>query len=217
MRYDAIIFDKDGVLIDTEPYYAARRHAFFAEAGIDDSGFPDFYGSNNKVIWETAVPDDPDRRRELFDRFCERFKDDPIPFARLAVPGVREVLAGCRARGCAVGLASSAPRWGIQAFLDALDLGGFFDAVLSGEECPAPKPAPDVYLEAMARLGVPAEKTLVVEDSPLGIRAAHDAGATVCAVTPPSCPDLDQSLADVRISRLRDLPALLDAGDHFCR
>lgn len=209
MCFDAVIFDKDGVLIDTEPYYDARRRAFFAEVGIDDSGFPSFYGSNNRVIWETAVPDDPARRQRLFDLFCERFADDPIPYARLAVPGVRDVLRACQERGLAVGLASSAPLWGIQAFLDTLDLGGFFDVVLSGEECPAPKPAPDVYLKAMECLGVPAERTLVVEDSPLGIRAAHDAGATVCAVMPPSRPDIDQSLADLRVSRLIDVKGLL--------
>lgn len=207
--FEAIVFDKDGVLEDTEAYYDARRRSFFAEVGIDDSGFPDFYGSNNDVIWKCAVPDDPVRREELYRQFRSRFADEPIPHGRLVVSGVRGVLEACRAHSLAVGLASSAPRWVIDDFLAQLDLAGFFDVTLSGEECAAHKPAPDVYLEAMRRLEVPAEKTLVVEDSPLGIRAAHDAGAVVCAVMPPSAPKIDQSLADMRIARLSDLLDLL--------
>ena len=66
LRYEAIVFDKDGVLVDTEPYYDQRRRAFFAEVGIDDSAFPSFYGSNNEVIWKTVVPNDPVRRWALY-------------------------------------------------------------------------------------------------------------------------------------------------------
>ena len=66
MRYEAIIFDKDGVLVDTEPFYDRRRREFFAEVGIDDSAFPSFYGSNNEVIWKTAVPTDSLKREALY-------------------------------------------------------------------------------------------------------------------------------------------------------
>ena len=79
MRYEAIIFDKDGVLVDTEPFYDRRRREFFAEVGIDDSAFPSFYGSNNEVIWKTAVPDDPAKREALY----QRFRSGPQDGARL--------------------------------------------------------------------------------------------------------------------------------------
>lgn len=209
MPFEAVIFDKDGVLVDTEPYYDQRRRAFFAEVGIDDSAFPSFYGSNNDVIWKTAVPDDPDRRNALYQRFRQRFADEPVPYARLAVPDAKDVLLSCRRMGLKTALASASPQWVIDDFISQLGLDGAFDLTLSGEDCAANKPAPDIYLAAMARLRVPAEKTLVIEDSPLGIRAAHDAGATVWAVMPPSAPALDQSLADRRLPRLRDLLALL--------
>lgn len=207
LRYEAIVFDKDGVLVDTEPYYDQRRRAFFAEVGIDDSAFPSFYGSNNEVIWKTVVPNDPVRRRALYQQFRLKFANAPVPYARLCVPGMREVLHACRGLGLRMGLASASPCWVVGDFLSQLQLTDFFDVALSGEECPANKPAPDIYLKAMRRLGVSPAKTLVVEDSPLGIRAAHKAGATVCAVTPPSAPHLDQSLADVQLGELR---ALLD-------
>lgn len=207
MRYEAIIFDKDGVLVDTEPFYDRRRREFFAEVGIDDSAFPSFYGSNNEVIWKTAVPTDSLKREALYQRFRSRFANDPVPYAQLCVPRMREVLQMCRALGLKTGLASAGPRWVIDGFLEQLKMASAFDATLSGEDCAANKPAPDIYLAAMGRLGVSPCRTLVVEDSPLGIRAAHEADATVCAVMPPSAPELDQSLADVRLG---PLAALLD-------
>ena len=103
MRYEAIIFDKDGVLVDTEPFYDRRRREFFAEVGIDDSAFPSFYGSNNGVIWKTAVPADSLKREALYQRFRSRFANDPVPYAQLCVPRMREVLQMCRALG--------RPRW----------------------------------------------------------------------------------------------------------
>lgn len=207
MRYEAIIFDKDGVLVDTEPFYDRRRREFFAEVGIDDSAFPSFYGSNNEVIWKTAVPTDSLKREALYQRFRSRFANDPVPYAQLCVPRMREVLQMCRALGLKTGLASAGPSWVIDGFLEQLNLASAFDETLSGEDCAANKPAPDIYLAAMRQLGVSPCRTLVVEDSPLGIRAAHEAGATVCAVMPPSAPELDQSLADVRLG---PLAALLD-------
>ena len=82
------------------------------------------------------------------------------------------------------------------------------DVTVSGEECAASKPAPDVYLRAMGLLGVEPAATVVVEDSPIGLLAAHRAGALVCAMPLPQGVSLDQSLADVRLSCLEDLLSL---------
>ena len=81
--------------------------------------------------------------------------------------------------------------------------------VLSGEEVAAPKPAPDVYLAVMESLGVEQNQVLVVEDSPIGLRAAHDSGARVCSILPPSAPDLDQSLTDVHADCFGDVLSLV--------
>ena len=188
----AVIFDKDGVLIDTEGEYDRRRRIFFAENGIDDSAFPDFYGSNNAVIWGCVEPNDPARREELYQAFLARFADEPLRYSRFLVPGVADTLRALKGKGLLLGLASSSPHWCI-------------DVVLSGEEVAAPKPAPDVYLAVMRALGVDQSRVLVVEDSSIGLRAAHDSGARVCSILPPSAPDLDQSLADVHVDCFGDV------------
>lgn len=205
----AVIFDKDGVLIDTEGEYDRRRRAFFAENNIDDSAFPDFYGSNNAVIWGCVEPDDPVRREELYQAFLARFSDEPLRYSRFLVPGVADTLRALKEKGLLLGLASSSPHWCIDNFLAECGLAGIFDVVLSGEEVAAPKPAPDVYLAAMEALGVEPSQVLVVEDSPIGLRAAHDSGARVCSILPPSAPALDQSLADVHVDRFGDVLKLV--------
>ena len=205
----AVIFDKDGVLIDTEGEYDRRRRIFFAENGIDDSAFPDFYGSNNAVIWGCVEPNDPSRREELYQAFLARFADEPLRYSRFLVPGVADTLRALKGKGLLLGLASSSPRWCIDNFLADCGLTGIFDVVLSGEEVAAPKPAPDVYLAAMEVLGVEPSRVLVVEDSPIGLRAAHDSGARVCSILPPSAPALDQSLADVHVDRFSDVLKLV--------
>ena len=201
----AVIFDKDGVLIDTEGEYDRRRRIFFAENGIDDTAFPDFYGSNNAVIWGCVEPGDPARREELYQAFLARFADEPMRYSRFLVPGVADTLRALKEKGLLLGLASSSPHWCIDNFLAECGLTGVFDVVLSGEEVGAPKPAPDVYLSVMDALAVKPSQVLVVEDSSIGLRAAHDSGARVCSILPPSAPDLDQSLADVHVDRFGDV------------
>ncbi len=210
--YKAVIFDKDGVLVNSEPELDRRRRAFFAEEGIDDSGFPDFYGSNNKVVWSCVEPHDEVRREQLYEKFRRRFANDPMPYAELAAPGVRETLSGLRQAGVRTGLASASPRWVIDGFVDALGIGELLDVTVSGEECASSKPAPDVYLRAMDLLGVRPEQTLVVEDSPVGLLAAHRSGARVCAMPLPAGVTLDQSLADVHLTCLADVLPLALAG-----
>lgn len=198
----AVLFDKDGVLMDSEAEYERRRQIFFSERGIDSSGFPDFYGSNNDVIWRTVEPNDAERRARLAVEFVERFKDEPMIYADYVYPAVRPTLEALRARGILTALASSSPRKFIDHFLDETGLTELFDYTVSGEECENHKPAPDVYLRAMEALGVHPAEVLVVEDSPLGIAAGRAAGAFVLAPSVPSAPNVDQSEADACIEGL---------------
>ena len=206
----AVVFDKDGVLLDSEAEYDRRRKVFFAEQGIDDSAFPDFYGSNNDEIWRTVEPADEARRAELFGRFVRRFKDEPMVYADYIYPEAGRALSAIRKAGYMTALASSSPRAYIDKFLAAAGFDALFDYVVSGEECARHKPFPDVYLSAFSALGVEPGEVIVVEDSPKGIAAAKAAGAYVIARKVPSFPDIDQTLADERISTLDEvLPRVL--------
>ena len=206
----AVLFDKDGVLMDSEAEYERRRQIFFSERGIDSSGFPDFYGSNNDVIWRTVEPNDAERRARLAVEFVERFKDEPMIYADCVYPAVRPTLEALRARGILTALVSSSPRKFIDRFLDETGLTELFDYTVSGEECENHKPAPDVYLRAMEALGVHPDEVLVVEDSPLGIAAGRAAGAFVLAPSVPSAPGVDQSEADARIVDISGVLNYLD-------
>lgn len=206
----AVLFDKDGVLMDSEAEYERRRQIFFSERGIDSSGFPDFYGSNNDVIWRTVEPNDAERRARLAAEFVERFKDEPMIYADYVYPAVRPTLEALRARGILTALVSSSPRKFIDRFLDETGLTELFDYTVSGEECENHKPAPDVYLRAMEALGVHPDEVLVVEDSPLGIAAGRAAGAFVLAPSVPSAPGVDQSEADARIVDISGVLNYLD-------
>ena len=125
------------------------------------------------------------------------------------MPGVPEVLGELGARGYRMALASSAEPVVIATNLDALDLGRFFEAIVSGTEVARGKPAPDVFLETAKRLGLPAERCLVVEDSRNGLLAAKAAGMA-CAVIPcATTRHQDFREADYRLQALPDLRALL--------
>lgn len=204
-----VVFDKDGVLVNTEPEHERRLRVYLGECGIDCSEMPCLYGSNNEATWSWVEPCDPERRERLYQGFRRRWHDEPIPYAQLLDSEALAVLRTLRAAGLRVGLASSSPAWAIEGFLRATRLLGQFDAVLSGEQCPATKPTPDVYLEVMRELGVKPAEAVVVEDSPTGILAAHRSGAFTCAVPLPKGVELDQTLADARLSSLGALAKLL--------
>ena len=205
----AVVLDKDGVLVNTEPEHERRLRTYLGERGIDCSEMPCLYGSNNEAIWSWVEPRDLARRGCLYQGFQKRWREEPMPYDRLLDPDVPSLLLTLRAAGLRLGLASSSPVWVIEDFLHASRLEGLFDAVLSGEQCVATKPAPDVYLRVMRELGVAPGETVAVEDSPTGILAAHRSGAFTCAVPLPEGVALDQSLADVRLSSLGSLADLI--------
>ena len=190
---EAVIFDMDGVLADTEYYYENRRKNFLLENGIP---IPEgnFIGSNEKAIWEAIVPNDPVRRQEMLMAY------------RQAEP----LMNALRSRGLKVAVASSIAAPDIMKMLTEGGLKAMVDFAFSGEDCAAHKPAPDIYLKALKALGLTADKAIAVEDSPTGIASAKAAGLKVLALKPRHGEPLDQSAADCIITRLMDVKEHLD-------
>ena len=208
----AVVFDMDGVLLDSEPIgYEAMRQVMTAQgAPYDEAENDEFVGRTTTESFRILR----ERRslrpgiEELLRQFCEA-KIRLIYESARPLPGVPDVLERVRAVGYRLALASSAELPIIAATVETLGLLGCFELRVSGEEVPRGKPAPDVFLEAARRLALAPRDCLVVEDSRNGLLAARAAGMR-CAVVPCSATlGHDFTEADYRLRSLPDLLPLL--------
>ncbi|WP_091669700.1 HAD family hydrolase [Amycolatopsis marina] len=208
---DAVIFDLDGVLVDSEQTWDEVRRAMVAEQGgqwreeatraLQGMSTPEW---SRYLVAELGVPLTAEEAADLvIGRMAQRYEQGPpvLPGAEQAVRAVGEQ--------CPVAIASSSPPVLITAFLEATNLTGLVRIALSSEQVRAGKPAPDVYLEAAARLGVAADACIAVEDSTNGLRSALAAGMTVIGVPNPHFPPDPDVLAEVPVV-LADLAELPD-------
>lgn len=201
----AVIFDMDGVLVDTEGFYNRRRAAYLADAYPSFDGPWDFTGSNDRAIWETIVPDDVELRERLhagYDAYRAVHRED---YAQLVNPYAKDVIAALRAAGLLVGIASSSDVSMIGRMLAETGMEAMVDAYVSGHDVARHKPAPDVYLVCMEELGVMPSECVVVEDSPTGIASGVASGARVVALAQFVASGTNQSEAHMAIERLSDL------------
>jgi HAD superfamily hydrolase (TIGR01509 family) len=215
---EAVVFDMDGVLIQSEEVWDEVRAEYVRERGgrYDDEVQRALMGMSS-VEWSqylhdvAGVPDEPEAiNDEVVRRMLERYREH-LPLIDGAVDAVRRMAARYP-----LGLASSSNRALIDAVLLRAGLTEFFTATVSSEEVAHGKPAPDVYLEAVRRLGVDPHRCAAVEDSHGGICSAKAAGMRVIAIPNPSYPPDDEALAlaDVTIRSLDELkPELVDAAD----
>ena len=201
----AVLFDMDGVLAFTEQFYNQRRANYLIRHGFDLDAPPDFSGSNDEAIWKELVPDDPRRRELLHQGYRAYSAEHPTPWRKVANPFVRCTMWRLRRNGIRIAICSSSSRDLIDDFLEQLDLADAVDLAISGHDCSAFKPSPEIYVRAMEHLGVVPSESLVVEDSPIGIEAGKASGALVCALRPPAGVALDQSRADVVVDELIDV------------
>ena len=215
---DAVVFDMDGVLIQSEEVWDEVREAYVRERGgrYDAEIQRAMMGMSStewsRYLHETAgVPDKPEAiNAEVVRRMLASYHDH-LPLIDGAVEAVHRLAARYP-----LGLASSSNRQLIDAALELAGLASCFKANVSSEEVARGKPAPDVYLEAARRLAVDPTRCAAVEDSHGGIRSAKTAGMRVIAFPNPSYPPDDEALelADVVIHSLDELtPELLDAAD----
>ena len=203
--YKGIIFDMDGVLADTESYYTNRRDEYLGLMGYQRQENTDFTGSNEKALWETMVPNDPELRQELLMGYRAYRKLHPIPFRELLDPQAAALFRTLKERGQKIGIASSSDPKAIAALVQAAGVEALVDSQISGDQCKAHKPDPEIYLRSLEALGLTAGEALAVEDSPTGILSAKRAGLTVLALRPRHDEPLDQSAADTVISQLMDV------------
>lgn len=209
------MFDLDGVLLRTEELWDEVREGLARERGgrygpeqqwaMMGMSAPEWSSYMHEVVGLTEPPDAISG--EVLARMSARYRKG-LPL----IPGAREAVERLAARW-PLGIASSSNRPLIELALDLAGLAELFRAVVSSEEVPRGKPAPDVYLEAASRLGVPPEGCAAVEDSHSGIRSAKAAGMHVLAIPNRSFPPDDEALAqaDVVLGSLAELtPAAVE-------
>ena len=210
----AVVFDLDGVLIDTEPVWEEVRRGLVAEAG--GTWLPDAQqrlmgmstGEWSRYLAEDlGVGGSPEEvAAEVLRRMAERYQAR-LPLIPGAVEAVRRIGAEYR-----LAVASSSARVLIDRVLAAAEITSLFETTVSTEEVPRGKPAPDAYLTAASRLGLPPEDCAAVEDSSNGLRSAAAAGLAVVAIPQPAYPPAGDALmlADRMLMSLAELtPALI--------
>lgn len=213
MKFKAIVFDMDGVLVDSERFHSKVLDNFFVESGIDASHLTpkDFVGSVLKDMWPKVLRDKftEAHAAQVHQEFLDYDAQFPIPYKELLLPGVTDALKTFSEKGYKMAVASSSRRHEIAEVLDTHDLRQYFEFFLSGQdEFEQSKPNPAIYLAAMEKLGVEPSETLIIEDSHYGIMAGKAAGATVWAVKD-NYFGINQEQADRFIETLTDAKNLL--------
>lgn len=217
-RLLAVVFDLDGVLWDGEPLYHEAFNVVLAPLGchVSPQEYTNIIGFSVEAAWDWVIARFRlTGSREAFIRQYDdvvlRMLEKPLE----PLPGVRELIGELKRRRVPVAVASASLRQWVDATIRGLGLDGAFDATVSASEVERAKPAPDLYLMAARRLGVPAGRCLAVEDTATGIAAAKAAGMFAVQVRAastalPPLPEADLVIDDY--SQF-DLSLLAGAGE----
>jgi HAD superfamily hydrolase (TIGR01509 family) len=214
---EAVVFDLDGVVVDSEHVWDDVRRELAEERGgrWHDQASRDMMGMSS-TEWSRYMHDviglqePPDEINAEVVRRLEAVYRERLPL----IPGAVDAVERLAARW-PLGLASSSNRGVIDFVLEVSGLARLFRVTVSSEEVPHGKPAPDVYLEAAGRLGVAPERCAAVEDSENGIRSAKSAGMRVLAIPNPQYPPAADALAvaDLTLDSVAELtPEAVDPG-----
>jgi HAD superfamily hydrolase (TIGR01509 family) len=197
----AVVFDMDGVIVDSEQVWDEVRERYVREVGgtYTDSATRDMMGMSS-LEWsrymadQLGVPGTPEEiNAAIVARMLERYGEAPP-----LIPGAVEAVRRCAERWPLAVASSSNPEL-IEVVLDVAGLHDVIPVVVSSQEVARGKPAPDVYLEAARRLGVEPQLCAAVEDSHNGIRSASAAGMRVIAIPNPHFPPDETALAQADV------------------
>ena len=221
MKFEAILFDCDGVLVDSEPLTNGVLCAMLNEAGwaiTPEECMATFIG---KMVRSEAALIEARTGQPLTDAWMTEFyarRNVEIERHLQPIAGALEAVRGLHGlTGGRIACASGADRFKVEMQLRQVGMAEWFGThVFSGHEMPATKPAPDVYLAAAAALGVPPDRCVVIEDTVTGITAGVAAGATVWGYAPggmghSGATALRAAGATQLFPHMADLPALLSA------
>lgn len=219
MPLSAVIFDFDGVVIDSHDAHGRSWFALAEELGheLTHETFVSTFGQRNESIlpflgW--AQEGDSAHIQQLGDRKEGLYREILRAEGIEPLPGVLALLRDLQANGIPCAIGTSTPRANVECVLELTGLAGYFSDIAASEDVSRGKPDPEVFLKAAAKLGVDPVECVVIEDAQVGLRAARAAGMKALGVTTthpagslaPENPDrIVNSLEEVSVSNLREL------------
>ena len=208
--FKAIVFDFDGLIVDTEvPEYEAWL-GIFRSYGVDlplSVWTPHIGGGNDGFDIYAHLAELTGRRIDRDELRCRRRADFAELFKHaVPLPGIEAYIATAKKRGMRIGIASSSPRRWVSPKLEQIGLSDAFDTVVCADDVGSSKPDPASYLKALSDLGVNPDEAFALEDSPTGVQGAKNAGLLCVAVPGAMTRDRSFDHADMRIESLADVP-----------
>jgi beta-phosphoglucomutase len=202
-----VIFDLDGVLIDTAEFHKQSWFDLAEKEGFEMTSefFYDTFGMQNyQIIPMLAKRDVSPEEVDRLSKWKEQRYRDLIEDAQILAAGADALLAEFKGSGFLLAIGSSAPRKNMDFVLERIGVADCFDAFVVGEDVENGKPAPDTFLKAAEKLSLPPECCVVIEDAVAGVQAAKSAGMHVIALTT-TRPREDLTEADLVANSLADL------------
>lgn len=214
MNVKAVIFDMDGVLVDSEHWYLKFFRDFLVENGKqpDEELLLRTVGASNFETWRLMglMWGDDISPMDLEKIYRSRKPYPLVPFDKAAFPGMQDILRRLNEKGIRVLIASASFLTTVERMTVEAGIKDYVYAIVSGEQVKRSKPAPDVYLRAVELSGIPLENCIAVEDSAYGVMAAQAAGLPVIGVDNHLIPTASDQ-ADYRIHTVADLFSVLDS------
>jgi HAD superfamily hydrolase (TIGR01509 family) len=213
-KIKAVIFDMDGVLVDSEPFHIRNEKMMFKKLGIDisDEEHAGYMGTATDVMWAKIIGD-KNLELDVAETTALTISESVLFLRSLPkidpMPGLIELLEKLKAKQIPMAVASSSDPETIGIMLEKAGLKKYFEYTVSSVEAGKSKPEPDVFLHTAKLLGVPPVHCLVIEDSKNGIMAAKAAQMLCFAYNGPSSGGQDQSRADMQFSRFHEMGILI--------
>lgn len=212
LMIQTVIFDMDGVIVDTEPVHHYAYHQHFTDLNIEVSPemYATFTGYSTKNTYQKLkenftipfeVEELIDKKRAIFNDAFDKKEDLYL------IEGVEDLIKDLYANGIQLVLASSSANVTIQRVFDRFGLHRYFTHIVSGEDFPQSKPDPAIFIQAAFLSGTPTENCIVIEDSTNGVKAANAAGIYCVGYNSVNSKLQDLSLADIVIQHFNELDA----------